>query len=70
MFKKAALFLMSYLLTFFSALIFITCSGYYVLFFDWDISAMGKIINAALIIITMTASISLYAVAQKLKQIN
>lgn len=70
MFKKAALFLMSYLLTFFSALILITCSGYYILFFDWDISAMGKVINAVLIIISITASISLYAVAQKLKQIN
>lgn len=70
MFKKVAIFLMSYLLTFFSALILFTCLGYYILFFDWDISAMGKIINAALIIISITASISLYAVAKKLKQIN
>ena len=31
---------------------------------------MGKVINAVLIIISITASISLYAVAEKLKKIN
>jgi hypothetical protein len=61
---------MSYLLTFFSALILVTCSGYYILFFDWSIPVMGKVVNAVLIIISITASISLYAVAEKLKQIN
>ncbi len=70
MFKKSVLYFMSYLLMFFSALILVTCTGYYILFFDWNISVMGKVINAALIIISITASISLYAVAEKLKQIN
>lgn len=70
MFKKSVLYLMSYLLTFFSALILVTCAGYYILFFDWGVPVMGKVINAVLIIISMTASISLYAVAEKLKKIN
>jgi len=70
MFKKSAFYFVSYLLTFLSALILITCTGYYVVFFDWNISVMGKVINAALIIISVTASILLYAVAEKLKEIN
>ncbi|SNY55271.1 hypothetical protein SAMN02744778_00360 [Pantoea sp. GL120224-02] len=70
MFKKSALYIMSLLLTFLSALILITCVGYYILFFDWDISLVGKVINAVLIIISITASIAIYAVAEKLKRTN
>ncbi|AIR85794.1 hypothetical protein LH22_10080 [Pantoea rwandensis] len=70
MFKKTALYIMSLLLTFLSALILITCVGYYILFFDWDISLVGKVINAVLIIISITASIAIYAVAEKLKRTN
>ena len=70
MFKKSVFYFMSYLLTFFSALILVTCAGYYILFFDWSVPVIGKVINAVLIIISITASISLYAVAEKLKQIN
>jgi len=70
MFKKSALYIMSLLLTFLSALILITCVGYYILFFDWDVSLVGKVINAVLIIISITASIAIYAVAEKLKRTN
>ena len=70
MFKKSALYIMSLLLTFLSALILITCVGYYILFFDWDVSLVGKVINAVLIFISITASIAIYAVAEKLKRTN
>lgn len=70
MFKKPVLYFMSYVMTFFSALILITCTGYYILFFDWNISMMGKVINAVLIVASLTASICLYAIAEKLKRVN
>ncbi len=70
MFKKSALYIMSFLLNFLSALILITCAGYYILLFDWNISLVAKVINAVLIIISITASIAIYAVAEKLKKTN
>ncbi|KJV35893.1 hypothetical protein VH86_09980 [Pantoea sp. BL1] len=70
MFKKSAFYIISLLLTFLSALILITCAGYYILFFDWNVSLVGKVIHAVLIMISITASIAIYAVAEKLKRTN
>ena len=69
MFKNLALHLLSYLLVFISALIFITCAGYYLLFFDWNIPVMGKVTNGVLIIISGTVSLGFYWAAAKLREI-
>jgi len=42
MVKKSALYLLSYLLVFISALILFTCAGYYLFVFDWNETMMGK----------------------------
>lgn len=67
MIKKISAYLLSYIMTFFAALIFITCVGYYTFFFDWDISAIAIAINAVLIILAIAASIALYGLAEKIK---
>ncbi len=70
MFKKVAMYLVSYVLTFFSVLAFITCLGYYILFFDWQIPGTSIAINAAIIVLTVTASIAIYGFAEKIKKIS
>jgi len=67
MFKKTVLYIIRFLLTFFSALILITTAGYYIFYFYWDISVMGNIVNAVLIFVAIAASIAFYAVAEKIK---
>ncbi|WHQ74134.1 hypothetical protein [Pantoea sp. Lij88] len=69
MLKKSALYLLHYLLVFISALILITCAGYYLLFFDWNIPVMGKVTNGVLIIISGTVSLGFYWAAAKLREI-
>lgn len=69
MLKKAALYLLHYLLVFISALILITCEGYYLLFFDWNIPVMGKVTNGVLIIISGTVSLGFYWATAKLREI-
>ena len=68
MFKKTAMYLISYVLTFFSVLAFVTCLGYYLLFFDWHTSAMSIAINAVVILLSVTASIAINGFAEKLKK--
>ena len=69
MVKKSALHVMRYLLSFISSLILMTCAGYYIFFFDWNVTMMGKIINGILITLSVTASLSFYWAADKLSRI-
>lgn len=68
MVKKSALYLLSYLLVFISALILFTCAGYYLLFFNWNIPVMGKVTNGVLIIISGTVSFGFYWAGHKLME--
>nr|WP_312121934.1 hypothetical protein [Pantoea vagans] len=68
MLKKAALYLLHYLLVFISALILITCAGYYLLFFDWNIPVVGKVTKGVLIIISGTVLFGFYWAGHKLRE--
>jgi hypothetical protein len=69
MVKKSALHVMRYLLSFISSLILMTCAGYYIFFFDWNVTVMGKVINGFVITISVTASFGFYWAAEKIREI-
>ena len=69
MLKKSALHLLHYLLVFISSLILITCTGYYLFFFDWNIPVMGKVTNGVLIIVSCTVSLGFFWAAEKIREI-
>lgn len=69
MIKKLALHLLHYLLVFISALILSTCAGYFIFFCDWNVTMMGKIINGILITLSVTASLSFFWAAEKIREI-
>ena len=69
MLKKSALHLLHYPLVFISALILITCAGYYIFFFDWNVTVMGKVINGVLIIFSVIVSLGFFWAAEKIREI-
>ena len=69
MVKKSALHVMRYLLSFISSLILMTCAGYYIFFFDWNVTVMGKVINGALIIFSVIVSLGFFWAAEKIREI-
>lgn len=60
MLKKSFVLFVSYVLMFIAFLIFASCIGYYTLVFDWRIPWLKIIGNAALICISVSASIAIY----------
>ncbi|MCX3311070.1 hypothetical protein ORN12_19110 [Pantoea vagans] len=68
MVKKSALYLLSYLLVFISALMLSTCAGYYLFVFDWNVTMMGEIINGILITLSVIASLGFYWAGHKLRE--
>ncbi|MEN4685248.1 hypothetical protein [Pantoea agglomerans] len=69
MVKKSALHVMRYLLSFISSLILMTCAGYYILFFDWNVTVMGRVINGVLIIVSVIVSLGFFWAAEKIREI-
>ncbi|WNK39790.1 hypothetical protein [Pantoea agglomerans] len=69
MVKKSALHVMRYLLSFISSLILMTCAGYYIFFFDWNVTVMGKVINGVLIIVSVIVSLGFFWAAEKIREI-
>lgn len=69
MVKKSALHVMRYLLSFISSLIIMTCAGYYIFFFDWNVTVMGKVINGVLIIFSVIVSLGFFWAAEKIREI-
>ncbi|CAO95665.1 hypothetical protein ETA_06190 [Erwinia tasmaniensis Et1/99] len=54
-------------LTYLAFLGFIACAGYYVLIFDWHISATATALHIALMIVAIAALIGIYGIAEKLR---
>lgn len=67
MHKKILSLAAGYILMFFSFLGFITSCGYAFFVVDWHVSMIKVIINAALLLIAIAASICVYGLAEKIR---
>lgn len=67
MFNKAIRYIGVYLMLLMSFMLFFTVLGYYLFVFDWSVSIFDVMINAALLIFSVAASIAIYYFAEKVK---
>ncbi|ADP10157.1 conserved uncharacterized protein [Erwinia sp. Ejp617] len=65
--RKSLRWLLRIALTYLAFLGFVACAGYYVLIFDWHISATVIALHIVLIIVAIAALISIYGIAEKLR---
>lgn len=66
-FNKAIRYIGVYLMLLMSFMLFFTVLGYYLFVFDWSVSFFDVMINAALLIFSVAASIAIYYFAEKVK---
>lgn len=67
MFKRIIKWLAANLIISLSALLFFSSLGYYLFWFDWNVSALDKLIHTVIFILLITASVVVYAIGEKLR---
>lgn len=67
MFKRIIKWLAADLIISLSALLFFSSLGYYLFWFDWNVSALDKLIHTVIFILLITASVVVYAIGEKLR---
>lgn len=67
MFKRIINWLAANLIISLSALLFFSSLGYYLFWFDWNVSALDKLIHTVIFILLITASVVVYAIGEKLR---
>ncbi|CAY73018.1 hypothetical protein [Erwinia pyrifoliae] len=67
MLRKSLRWLLRIALTYLAFLGFVACAGYYVLIFDWHISATAIALHIALMIVAIAILIGIYGIAEKLR---
>lgn len=65
--KKLLSYLLSYMLMFISFLVFFTSAGYYLFWFDWQVSGLKIAINIIFILLSIAITLITYAQAEKIK---
>jgi hypothetical protein len=56
-----------YALLFMSAMLLFTVVGYYLIVFEWAGSTIKQAVNALILVVSLSASVAVYYVAEKLK---
>ncbi|VTT27924.1 Uncharacterised protein [Klebsiella pneumoniae] len=67
MFKRIVKWLTALLIISLSGLLFFSSLGYYLFWFDWNVSALGKFIYTMIFILLITVSVVIYAIGEKLR---
>lgn len=67
MFKRIIKWLAANLIISLSALLFFSSLGYYLFWFDWNVSALDKLMHTVVFILLITASVVVYAIGEKLR---
>jgi len=67
MFKRIIKWLAANLIISLSTLLFFSSLGYYLFWFDWNVSALDKLIHTVIFILLITASVVVYAIGEKLR---
>ena len=67
MFKRIIKWLAANLIISLSALLFFSSLGYYLFWFDGNVSALDKLIHTVIFILLITASVVVYAIGEKLR---
>ncbi|WP_336795691.1 hypothetical protein [Erwinia aphidicola] len=67
MFKRIIKWLAANLIISLSVLLFFSSLGYYLFWFDWNVSALDKLIHTVIFILLITASVVVYAIGEKLR---
>ncbi|ATA21781.1 hypothetical protein EDC48_11522 [Gibbsiella quercinecans] len=65
--SKIIKYAIAYILIFFAFLLFFSCIGYYIFFFNWDTETINIVMNAIGIVIALVTSIAIYGFAEKIK---
>lgn len=67
MLKKIIIYMAVYALLFMSAMLLFTVVGYYLSIFEWGSSTIKQAVNALILVVSLSASVAVYYVAEKLK---
>lgn len=67
MHKKIITYVAVYALLFISAMLLFTVVGYYFFVFAWSGSTIKQAVNALILVVSLSASVAVYYVAEKLK---
>jgi len=65
--KKIIIYMAVYALLFMSAMLLFTVVGYYLIVFEWAGSTIKQAVNALILVVSLSASVAVYYVAEKLK---
>ncbi|HAZ77405.1 MAG TPA: hypothetical protein DCX28_13405 [Enterobacteriaceae bacterium] len=67
MLKKIITYMAVYALLFMSTMLLFTVVGYYFFVFTWAGSTIKQAVNALILVVSFSASVAVYYVAEKLK---
>lgn len=67
MLKTIIAYIAVYVLLFVSLILFFTVAGYYLFVFEWVGSTIKQAVNALILVVSLSASVAVYYVAEKLK---